>query len=556
LLQRERSPAGAAVLRGDAIDPSPRFQCRPAKAFGFYISVPEVYYTEEGSQAIPRSCMVTHPGLRRGILMAAKGKQRPTKKVNQRYLADVLLKSLDYTKDGIIIGNMEGTILYHNKAWLDIHAFTESESIKGMSLRDFERPELLPIVDEGIAAMRDKGAYERVIGTVRRDGVYHDVLILAFIVPSTDPPVVMAVLREVTDLVQTKRNLERVNRELGILNEVHGIISSATNRAAVTRKIMTVLGSYLKADYMSIYKVDYSAGCAMLLDAIGVPRKIRGLVSKIPLEIPMYRQMAKSPKTFVVEQDVPGYHGGPTLDFRKELRIKRSVGFVFRTEGKNDYMAIFGLKRDENVTPEVRMFLESVANRFGIAIEKVELLDTLKARERELQRLTAQLITSSETERRECARMLHDEVGQAVTALRLEIEMFERNLGMASPCMKKSLEAIKSQVRYITGATRNLSQTLHPAMLEDLGLAETLNWYIDNVIGNKTLVIELEVAGFDENLPLPVSIVLYRVAQECLTNIVKHAHATKGKITLTKGYPHAIMVIEDNGRGISLAKAK
>ena len=84
----------------------------------------------------------------------------------------------------------------------------------------------------------------------------------------------------------------------------------------------------------------------------------------------------------------------------------------------------------------------------------------------------------------------------------------------------------------------------------------TLNWYIDNFIRGEGLDVEFEEAGFDEDLPAPVSLALYRVAQEALTNVVRHAGASRVSISLTKGYPYAIMEIEDNGRGISTQKAK
>jgi signal transduction histidine kinase len=152
--------------------------------------------------------------------------------------------------------------------------------------------------------------------------------------------------------------------------------------------------------------------------------------------------------------------------------------------------------------------------------------------------------------------LLHDEVGQALTALRFELETLEKSLKPQGPCVRKSLEAIRGQIRFVSEGTRSLSKSLHPAMLDELGLVPTLNWYIDSFVRTEGLEVEFDQAGFDEDLPIRVSLALDRVAQESLTNIVRHAEASRVTISLTKGYPYAIMEIEDNGQGISAAKGK
>jgi signal transduction histidine kinase len=93
-------------------------------------------------------------------------------------------------------------------------------------------------------------------------------------------------------------------------------------------------------------------------------------------------------------------------------------------------------------------------------------------------------------------------------------------------------------------------------MLDELGLVSTLTWYVDNFVRRKGLDVEFEAVGFDKRLPRPVAVTLYRVAQECLTNVVRHADASRVIIRLTKGYPYVIMMIEDDGKGISTRKSK
>jgi signal transduction histidine kinase len=268
-----------------------------------------------------------------------------------------------------------------------------------------------------------------------------------------------------------------------------------------------------------------------------------------------FGRIAKSHSTFVMEEDMPGHDGG-NPDIREDMRIKRTIGTVFRTANNRDYLAIFGLPEAESVDPEIRSFFDTAARQFGMAIERVDLLDALEKREKELNELTVRLIDSAEEEKRQCSLMLHDEVGQSLTALKLELEMLEKGLGPLDSCTRKSLDGIRKQARFVAESTRTIAKSFHPAMLDELGFVPTLNWYIDNFVRGDELDVEFEDAGFDKDLCASVSLALYRVAQEALTNVVRHAGASKVSISLTKGYPYAIMEIEDNGRGISKQKTK
>jgi PAS domain S-box-containing protein len=487
--------------------------------------------------------------------MAGKARQRRIPMKTRKDLVNVIFKALDYTGDAILIGDLDGRIYYHNKAYLDIHAFGTEMSLEGKQIQDVERSELLPILDEGLSALKKTGAYRRQIGTVRRDGVYHDVSIAANLIPGFDPPVVVAIMREITDLVQTQKELERRNKDLNVLNTVTRVIMAAEDREEVIKRLMQILRAHIGADTMGLFKADYQSNCGILVDSIGIPPRIRKTITRIPLDHGAFGRILKSKKVFVIEEEMPGYRGGPS-DIRAKVGAKKTIGLMFRSRGGNDYMLILGLNRDMAITPETRNFFGAVTDRFWVTIEKMELLDAIRSRQQELDRLTAQLISSAEDERRRCSRMLHDEIGQALVGLRLEIDMLERNLQPLRPCARKSLEALKSQIKFITGTTRTLSKSLHPAILEDLGLVASLNSFIDNGVRSDSLEVEFEDAGFDEEPPFPVSLALYRVAQECLTNVLRHSGASRVKIKLTKGYPHVIMVIEDNGRGMAPATGK
>jgi signal transduction histidine kinase len=265
--------------------------------------------------------------------------------------------------------------------------------------------------------------------------------------------------------------------------------------------------------------------------------------------------MVHQPGVVVLEEDIPA-HIGDQPEIRKVLGLKRTIASIFETGTGRDYQIVLGLDKDEDVKPEIRRFLESATKRFGIGIERHDLLESLRKSQRELRELTARLIDSGEEEKRRLARILHDDVGQLMTGLRYEILALEKTLAPPSSCTRKSLEAMRVQLRLMTDSMRKLSRSLHPSMLEELGLVPTLTWYVDNFVRSDGLEVDLREVGFDRRLPHEIEVALYRIAQECLTNVARHAKASRVTIRLTKGYPRVIMNIEDNGKGISKTKGK
>jgi len=482
-------------------------------------------------------------------------KRQKSKKKIPKNIADTMLRALEFMTDGIIIGGLDGTVYYHNKAWLRIHALDEDLDLRGKKIRDYERPEILPILKDVVKNLKKHGTYLYQFGAIRRDGIYHDVHLAANLIRECAPPVVVVILREVTDLVQAREEVVRRNVELALLNEIHGIIAKARSQKRLVRQMLKLLGDFIGARSSAIYLVDHAKDHAVLLESTGLPARIARSVTVFPLKNSVFSKVLQSRHAFVIEEDIPDY-AWHFQDVRVQMGIKRTIGFVFRTGTSRDYLAVFGLPEAKTVDTDVRSFFDTAARQFAIALERVELLDALGKREKELRELSVRLIDSGEEEKRQCSRMLHDEVGQALTALRLELETFEKTLEPQSPCIRKSLEAIRSQIRFVSEGTRSLSKSLHPAMLDELGLVPTITWYIDNFVRSEGLEVEFAEAGFDEDLSVPVSLALYRVAQESLTNVVRHAGASRVTISLTKGYPYAIMEIEDNGQGISAAKGK
>ena len=171
---------------------------------------------------------------------------------------------------------------------------------------------------------------------------------------------------------------------------------------------------------------------------------------------------------------------------------------------------------------------------------------------KDLQRLSAKLITAQEEERRSIARELHDEVGQVLTAIKVELAVAQTAIE-ASGGPARVLEDARVITEGALQTVRDLSHLLHPAMLDDLGLTAALDWYLRGVSKRYDLRAELRHEGMDERLAVETEVAGFRIVQEALTNVVKHAHATACRVELIRQGQMLNLTIEDDGIGVDLA---
>ncbi len=171
---------------------------------------------------------------------------------------------------------------------------------------------------------------------------------------------------------------------------------------------------------------------------------------------------------------------------------------------------------------------------------------------RELQFLSARILAVQEEERRSISRELHDEVGQVLGAIKLEAELAERAAG-AHANARESLGEIQALTDNALATVRDLSQLLRPAVLDDLGLAAAIDWLLRGVERRNHLSVNLIQRGEVGRLTPEGEIAAFRIAQEALNNVVRHAEATRCEVTLDYRPDRLVMSIADDGRGFNAA---
>lgn len=177
----------------------------------------------------------------------------------------------------------------------------------------------------------------------------------------------------------------------------------------------------------------------------------------------------------------------------------------------------------------------------------------LQEKTEQLHRLSQRLLEVQEAERRHLARELHDEVGQALTAAKISLQMAQQAAADArlATDLCKSIDALDELLRQV----RRMSLDLRPPMLDDFGLLPALRWYLDQTIERTGLEVRLIAPAKLERLDPELETACYRVVQEAITNVVKHADASHVEVELTHG-DELNVTISDDGRGFEVGGAE
>jgi signal transduction histidine kinase len=173
-----------------------------------------------------------------------------------------------------------------------------------------------------------------------------------------------------------------------------------------------------------------------------------------------------------------------------------------------------------------------------------------------LQQLSARLVDAQETERRSISRELHDEVGQSLGALLVDIGRLSTTLSGGHPEVKAQLDNLKSVAEQTFQTVRNIALLLRPSMLDDLGLAAALEWQGREVSRRSQIEVSVESESVPEDLPDEYKIYIYRLVQEALNNAVRHSGARNAKVVVERLEKSIVVRVTDDGRGFDPARSR
>jgi PAS domain S-box-containing protein len=265
-------------------------------------------------------------------------------------------------------------------------------------------------------------------------------------------------------------------------------------------------------------------------------------------------------------QELIGHPLSMLIPERFQHRHAGHLGNFWRKPGMRSMgagMELFGLRKDGSEFPvDVGLsYLDTRAGRLAISFisdvtERKESGAMLLQNKNELQALTARLLSLQEAGNRDLSRELHDGLSQKLAALSMEVSTLLWHSSAPDDALTDRVCALTSRINGLASEVQAISRRLHPAVLVELGLETAIREQCAGFTAQEGIPARFQARRVPEDLPEDVSLCLYRLAQEGLRNISKHANASKVKLTLSGKNNGIALRIRDNGDGFQISEAK
>jgi PAS domain S-box-containing protein len=363
-------------------------------------------------------------------------------------------------------------------------------------------------------------------------------------------------LADITARVEAERRLQIAYRRQGVIKT---LLEISLIDIPIEAQLDRALDVLLAIDWLplrdgkgAILLVEDEPGVLILRAMRGFPAAMRAVCARVQFGDCVCGAAAQTRRVMCVGN----CDSGIELRYRPDVHHDHySVPIATREQ----VIGVLSLYADGccDLNAEDRAFLEVVADTLAAIVERKRAETKMVRFLEENRRLSRRLIDVQEDERKVLARELHDEMGQALTAIKTEAALIlDRCRGHDLP-IRESARAIGTAADHLYGLTHALIYRLRPTVLDDLGLAVALETIVSEWrVRRPGLPCRLTVEGDLHGLPDAVNIAVFRLVQEALTNVLRHAAASQMSVTLCRSADAVLVRVEDDGRGLDPAGIK
>src|ERR1700723_1848592 len=515
------------------------------------------------------------------------GASKVARDISERKLAERALRNSEERFRAIVTTTPEcvklvaedGTLLHMNSSGLAMVGADSAEMVVGKNVYDLVAPqdrERFRAFNEAICRGA-KGCLE--FGIVGLDGEYRHMETHAAPLQTRDGDIVqLAVSRDITQRKRVEKALADAARQQKALFHLADELHRASSLEDVYEAGLEAIFGALECDQASILLHD-DQEVMRFVSWRGLSESYRSAVEGHS----PWRAREVNPQPVCIDDTDTADLGGALKATLKAEGIRALAFIPLISEGKpmGKFMMYFSARHDFS-PDEIELSL-TIARQLAFAIDRKRADAALRESEEQFRKLSKsldvevrlrpgeletrntgmlkqseqlrdlsqRLLRAQDEERRHIARELHDSAGQTLTVLEMNLARFLQEAQQKAPHLVKDAEETQQLVRQLTREIRTTSYLLHPPLLDESGLASALGWYIDGLRERSGIDITLAIPEEFGRLPHEVELVVFRLVQECLTNIHRHSGSKSASIEIAREGESVFIEVEDEGRGMS-----
>lgn len=352
----------------------------------------------------------------------------------------------------------------------------------------------------------------------------------------------------VAGLSRSREALMHRMRELGALTATAAAASRDVGVAEMLRETLAKVLDVMDSSAGWVFLSDTSGERLELVAQVGLPSAFALAETACDRTGCACQEVMRSGRTAIV-RNLTTRCGRASATVLKEQGVDCHVSVPLASRERVLGVLNVGCRASRQFTREELSLLESVGRQIALAVDNLRLWEEVRRKEGLRRRLLSQVLAAQEAERKRIARELHDEAGQVLTALLVRLRALEEDPALV-PALAPHVADLRQLAKRLFDDVHRLAVELRPDALDQLGLVGAVESAVRDFGARTRLRAEFETAGLDSTpLPGDVEIAVYRVVQEALSNVARHAEASRVAVALERRDGALVAIVEDDGRG-------
>jgi PAS domain S-box-containing protein len=463
---------------------------------------------------------------------------------------------VNLSPDGIIILDRAGRVRLANPALLWLLGAEEAD-VLDQPIETFIAPDSRQDCRRNLAPDGDGANQKRMRSRfVRRDGAVFPVEINAGRFEWEGEPMVQAIVRDITERQQFEEALHLRNQELAMLNRASQRFVSILDLHQVLNAVLEEVSALFDAVNAAVWLEDTTGSELVCWRAVGAGNdSMQGL--RIPTDAGLVGCAYTTAQTILVADAQTDARFIPYARDPAALVLRSILSVPFVAQGN-----AFGVLQltdaipDRFVAGDVRL-VEALSGIAAIATENALLFRAVNIQRSQLRALAGRLAEVQEQEQQQLARELHDQIGQTLTVINLSLDLIGQMMPAdVSPDIRRHLSDASELTGQVIRQVRTVLAELRPPVLDDYGLLVALQWYGQQFSQRTGIIVDVAGSGADMRCLPTVETALFRITQEALNNVAKHALASRVNVALHCENGRVRLAIADDGKGFLVTQVR